>query len=90
MYIENATDWLRGAANQGQHYYYISGEPSNKKIPYILCPMWKNGFYPIMPPIPIFSSRKEIEMAGKYTLLEHYLTALSTSQRDVSLSFAHI
>ena len=29
-------------------------------------------------------------MAGKYTLLEHYLTALSTSQRDVSLSFAHI
>jgi hypothetical protein len=29
-------------------------------------------------------------MAGKYTLLEHYLTALPLDKRDVTLSFEHI
>lgn len=29
-------------------------------------------------------------MAGKYTPLEHYLTALQTSQQDITLSFDQI
>jgi hypothetical protein len=29
-------------------------------------------------------------MTGKYTLLQHYLTNLPISQRDVTLSFIHV
>jgi hypothetical protein len=52
--------------------------------------MCKNGLRGILPPIPFNFSGKEIKMAGKYTLLQHYLTNLSTSQRDITLSFIHI
>jgi hypothetical protein len=34
--------------------------------------------------------RKDIKMAGKYTPLGYYLTALPASQRDVTLTFVQI
>jgi hypothetical protein len=61
--------------------------------------LWKNGFYSILSLLILnFSGkeviwdipRKEIEMAGKYTPLEHYLRDLPASQREVTMSFYQI